>query len=209
MFQMQLLSPRLLEVYEDNPREIAEKDFQQLCESLKSDKDYFTARPCLVNLNEDGKYIIYAGAQRFRAACTLGFTEIPCYVSEDLSEEVMRKRCLLDNHHAGRWDIDKLANHWDIDELKAIGDSFMKSLNIPDLNAILEEAQMQGEAEAETEKATDNGYVIKYEIIFDTEEQQAHWYELLAYLKAQYSDCNTIAERIDALSIKILKDGQH
>lgn len=37
---------------------------------------------------------------------------------------------------------------------------------------------------------------VKYEIIFDNEDQQKRWYDFLGELKGIYPECETIAERI-------------
>lgn len=42
----------------------------------------------------------------------------------------------------------------------------------------------------------DGGYKIKYELIFDTEEQQQRWYDFIVSLKSRYPDYETIAERV-------------
>lgn len=42
----------------------------------------------------------------------------------------------------------------------------------------------------------DGGYKVKYEIIFDNEDQQKRWYDFLGELKGIYPESETIAERI-------------
>jgi hypothetical protein len=64
---------------------------------------------------QDGRYLVYAGFQRAHAANTvLKWKEIPCSVENDLPTEVMRRRAILDNTHAGKWDADTLAN-WEFE----------------------------------------------------------------------------------------------
>ena len=77
-------------------------------------------RPCLVN-SIDGKLIIYAGNQRARAAKKIGFKEVPCIVVENLDEETMKKRVVLDNLHHGEFDYDILACDYEIEDLVEMG----------------------------------------------------------------------------------------
>jgi hypothetical protein len=134
---------------------------------------------------------IYAGNQRYRAAVDLGWKEIPCIVENDLSIEVMRKRSLLDNHTFGKWDMDVLANKWDIDELLSVGQSLLSEMKIPDLANIGEDNFEEENGSVEKESS----YHIKYELIFDDEQQQDKWYAFLKHLKDRYEG-ETIAERI-------------
>ena len=39
-------------------------------------------------------------------------------------------------------------------------------------------------------------FTIQYNIIFDHEEQQSDWYAFVKYLKEQYPDAETVAERL-------------
>jgi hypothetical protein len=192
-------------IFEENPRDIYEEDFQDLISQIQADKDFFTARPCLVNQDtENGQLIIYAGAQRFRAAKQLGYKEIHCFVNEDLQRDVMLKRSLLDNHHYGRWDFDKLANNYDFEMLQELGRSFMQNVKLPDMSELLNSTEEEKEVKDSLKEAS---YVIKYEIVFDNEEQQSAWYELLAHLKANYKDCDTQAQRIHE-HIKVYFNGK-
>lgn len=50
----------------------------------------------------------------------------------------------------------------------------------------------------------ESGYKIKYEIIFDDEEQQERWYDFIGGLKSRYPACETIAERI----IQFIEDNE-
>jgi hypothetical protein len=195
---MKYIEVSKLEIYEDNPRHINQKDFDVLVESMKNDPKFFNARPCLVNhITEDKKLIVYAGAQRLRAAIKLGYTEVPCNVENNVSIETMRNRCLLDNHHVGQWDFDTLANDWDISELELLGEKFLKDLRIPNLNEFIEnDTEIEQESELVDEKLPkETNYVVKYEIIFDDEQQQSIWYKFLLHLKNEYLG-ETLAEKL-------------
>lgn len=92
-----------------NPRKIDKNQFAKLCQNILNDPEYFSMRPCLVNLI-DGEHIIYAGNQRFRAAKKLGLKEVPCIITKDIPEELLRRRIVLDNIHNGDHDYDMLSS---------------------------------------------------------------------------------------------------
>lgn len=109
-----------LKFYEKNPRKINKVQFEKLCNNILSDSTFFSMRPCLVNV-VDGKNIIYAGNQRARAAKKLGFKTVPCIVSENIDEEIMKKRIVLDNLHHGEFDYEMLSSDYDIPDLIELG----------------------------------------------------------------------------------------
>ncbi len=109
-----------LKFYEKNPRKIDKVQFQKLCNNIKADPDFFAMRPCLINVIE-GKQVIYAGNQRARAAKKIGFKEVPCIIVENIDEETMKKRIVLDNLHHGEFDYDMLATDYDIPDLIELG----------------------------------------------------------------------------------------
>jgi len=105
-----------LTLLERNPRKITKDQMDKLCKSITDDPDFLNSRPILVN-HTDGKYIVYAGNQRVRAAKMLKMKGIPCIVDVNLDPEIMRKRVILDNQTFGEWDFDILANEFNIDVL--------------------------------------------------------------------------------------------
>lgn len=109
-----------LKFYEKNPRKIDKVQFEKLCNNILADQDFFVMRPCLVTII-DGKQVIYAGNQRARAAKKLGIKEVPCIVAENISEEILKKRIVLDNLHHGEFDYEMLASDYDIPELIELG----------------------------------------------------------------------------------------
>ena len=181
--QLRYLPFGILTPYEANPRDIQVEEFEELKRMMKEDPGFFLRRPCLINFDSaSGTHRIYAGNQRYRAALELGYTEIPCFVDTDLPEEVMRQRCLRDNRHNGTWDWDKLGNEWQEAELLDAG------FKDHELHLYF--------SENESEEKPEQGYKIKYDILFDSEEQQQAWYDHLAQLKKEYPDMDTVAERI-------------
>ncbi len=118
MTQIQMIPIKQLTLLEDNPRKIDKDQFSKLVASLESDPGFLDCRPILVNRVPDaGKLLVYAGNQRVRAAKKLGWKEVACIVEDDLEDEVMKKRTILDNKHNGEWDFDLLAANFEIDML--------------------------------------------------------------------------------------------
>lgn len=92
---------------ENNPRKITKTDFKKLCADIKADPNFLKQRPPLINFKDD-KYICYAGYQRVSAAIELGYTELYCWVEDNVSEKLQDERMLKDNLHRGTWDFEKL-----------------------------------------------------------------------------------------------------
>lgn len=87
-----------------NPNRQSEHDFELLCRSME--EDGFTD-PLLLNKtpDENGMYTIEDGEHRWRAAITLGITEVPC-VLLDHSEAQARIATIRHNRARGSHDIE-------------------------------------------------------------------------------------------------------
>ena len=105
---------------ENNPRTIKKADFEKLKESIKSNPDYFEARPIICS-DRTGKNVILGGNQRYEAAKALGLVEVPVIVLHGLDEAREREIVIRDNVNNGDWDFDILANEWDESELEDWG----------------------------------------------------------------------------------------
>jgi hypothetical protein len=129
-----------------NPRFIRDDNFRALVEDM--DKD-----PKMIELKEpwvfplDGKYVVFAGNMRFRAAKDLKRKTIPCkVVSADSTAKEIRGWAIKDNIERGEHDVDLLANEWDLEELGGWGYQLPVWENSQDLDySVLddEEAQRQ------------------------------------------------------------------
>jgi ParB-like chromosome segregation protein Spo0J len=117
---IQEISLKKLKLLDRNPRTITKTQMQKCIESLEKSPEFLHQRPVLVNL-KDGVYTVYAGNQRVRAAKKIGWKNIPCLVSENVSEEELKKFIILDNAHFGENDDDILANDYDINLLLECG----------------------------------------------------------------------------------------
>ncbi len=87
-----------------NPRTIRDERFQNLCDSIRNDPDFFRLRPVLAMA--DGT--IYAGNMRYRAAVKLGMATVPA-IRQDIPMRLAQERAMRDNAQWGEWDEDDLA----------------------------------------------------------------------------------------------------
>jgi ParB-like chromosome segregation protein Spo0J len=105
-------------VNEINPRSVKDADYNRLKRSLQKDPEILTVRPLV--LHSKNNYKLLAGEQRYNALLDLGYKEVPVnWISfaDELNDEQKRRFVLLDNDHAGIWDLPKLTEHWNADEL--------------------------------------------------------------------------------------------
>jgi DNA modification methylase len=91
---------------EYNPRQMTEKQAEELTKSLK---EFGIVDPIIVNSNPERKNIIVGGHQRTNVAKQMGMTEVPVFYI-DLDEKKERELNLRLNKNLGEWDYDMLAN---------------------------------------------------------------------------------------------------
>lgn len=108
--------------------------------------------------------------------------------------EQCEKANIIANKAGGTWDIDILANQFDLQNLSNWG------FESWELHFANEEYSKE-----EKENSQSNSYVIKSEIIFDNEQQKDTWLAYLKWLKRNYDDCETIAERLQMHLNTIIK----
>lgn len=102
---------------EYNPRQISEKQFDDLKNSIKR---FGLVDPILVNTNKDRYGIIIGGHMRTKAAVALGINIIPV-VELDLTLEKEKELNVRLNKNTGSWNHDDLANYFDIEDLSDWG----------------------------------------------------------------------------------------
>lgn len=104
MNKEQIVYKKLSELHlnEKNPR----KNDNAVDAVAKSIEKYGFKNPLIVD--SEGK--IWCGNTRFKASKKLGLKEVPCIVSDDLTEEQIREYALLDNktNELADWDFDLL-----------------------------------------------------------------------------------------------------
>lgn len=124
--------------YANNPR----KNDEAVKYVAQSMKDFGCKVPLVIDTNG----VIVAGHTRYKAARYLGWTEVPCIVAEDLSEEQVKAFRLADNKVAeiAEWDdemlnveledilnIDMEVYGFSLDEEEAEDDKYTTKINIP------------------------------------------------------------------------------
>ena len=112
--------------YENNPRN-NEPAVSAVANSIKS---FGFKVPIIVDRNN----VIVAGHTRLKASKSLGYTEVPCVIADDLTEEQVKAFRLADNKTAelAEWDLEKLT-----EELQFI-DMDMEQFGFEDLEKELE-----------------------------------------------------------------------
>ena len=98
---------------EYNPRQLTEKQHQDLTDSLKR---FGMVDPVIVNRHPDRDNIIVGGHQRLRIWKELGNKEAPT-VEVELDRDKERELNIRLNRNSGEWDWDALANGFDVAEL--------------------------------------------------------------------------------------------
>jgi DNA modification methylase len=102
---------------EYNPRQLTQKEHQDLTDSIKR---FGLVDPILVNSNSERKDVVIGGHQRLAIAKELGIKEVPT-VEHDLSYEKEKELNVRLNKNTGSWDWDVLANEFDLEQLVDIG----------------------------------------------------------------------------------------
>jgi ParB-like chromosome segregation protein Spo0J len=127
----------------NNPRIIRDKEFKNLCRSIKDNPKFFEARPLILS-NRTGELIIIAGNQRYEAAKALKMKEAPTYLMEGLTEEKEKEITIRDNTNQGEWSMDDLANAWGDLPLADWGVKMPEDWEkpIPEENKAIDEANM-------------------------------------------------------------------
>jgi DNA modification methylase len=119
-----------IQLLEDNPRTISDKEFKALCKDLKKDPNFLIQKPPLVNnITSKGIKVCYAGNQRLKALKHLGYTEITVWMENDVPKAIQDDRMLKDNLHRGEWNLDMLSM-FDTSFLQSagFGDDFMSNM---------------------------------------------------------------------------------
>lgn len=152
-----LLPINEIEILNDNPREINDKEFKALCKDIANDPNFLMQRPPLVNYCV-GRNICYAGNQRVKAARAIGMTSMHVWREHDVPKELQDERMMKDNLHRGEWNMDMLKN-FNMDFLLDVGfkaedlNPFFNDVIVPEE----EDFDLEAELEAITEPVTKPG----------------------------------------------------
>jgi ParB family chromosome partitioning protein len=136
-----------------NPRFINTVEFKALQDSLK---EFGFVEPLVVNLREDSSFTleekvwtIVGGHQRFEAAKSLGYKEVPV-VFVNVTKEKEKILNLALNKISGEWDTDQLAEIlYELTQEDQIPESEILGFSHEEINAILNTIMDIGEEEKE------------------------------------------------------------
>lgn len=152
----------------------------------------------------DEQGVILAGHTRYYAAQSIGLTKVPVHVAMGLTPAEARAYRLADNRTAeqAEWNDELLAA-----ELRTLqADAFdldATAFDAGELGTLLANAVGDAPGTVSRGPATP---IIRYELIFDTEEQQEQWFAFLRWLKATepYGRLATIGARVAAFTETLL-----
>jgi DNA modification methylase len=101
----------------NNPRHIADKNFNKLVESIKNFPQMLEIRPIVVN----DDMIVLGGNMRLKACKEAGLKEVHIIRAKDLTEDQQREFIIKDNVGFGEWDWEMINADWNKDELEDWG----------------------------------------------------------------------------------------
>lgn len=167
------LSVELMEINslieaEYNPRELTDKQYLQLKDSLLR---FGVIDPVLVNVNPERENIIIGGHQRTKVWRDLGNTTIPC-IKLNLSAEQEKELNIRLNKNTGQFDKDALNSFFDREELIDWGFEEWEFGIQEDVDySILDEEDFDDDLENELDEMT-NGVKKAIQIEFEPEHYE-------------------------------------
>lgn len=172
-----------------NPRTITNDEFEGLIKSIQL---FGQAENFVVNKREvNGKpYILVSGHQRIRAMKELGYYEAEFEVREMSEEDEKLLNVTLNNQ--------KIQGKFDPILLDEMLEPLKLNANYGNLRlGLLESLDLSGHStDVEVDQAElDGDKSLKFELIFDTLEQQKQFVTFIGYLKANVEG-ETVAERL-------------
>lgn len=156
--KVEKISVKEIRPYEDNPR-YNDEAVQYVKESIKQ----FGFKVPMV-ITSDG--VIVTGHTRFKASLELGYTEVPCVIADDLSEEQVQAFRLADNRvsEIAEWDEGLLFQ--ELQEMEKAFDLGAFGFSLDDFEIKLADDEEEKEEEPEVkfteELLEENNYVVLF-----------------------------------------------
>lgn len=118
-------------------------------------------------------------------------------------DEKRNKLAILDNstNELSSWDYDLLNEDFDEDYLNNL------SINIIDNNFEIEDEDTE-DSDEQNQEQINKSFRVTYEICFNDEIEQEHWYRFLQVLKKKYPQLETISERILVVTDNWVKNNE-
>lgn len=151
----------------DNPRVIPSRAIEVVAESLR---EFGWQQPLVV----DSDYMLIVGHTRLLAAQSLGATEVPVVVADDLTPEQVRAYRIADNRTGDytTWDMPELVR-----QLDELAPNFGDVLALQDWEAVVAEFDALSVdvplPDGEEESVHDPSAQIALVVVFETKEQRA------------------------------------
>jgi hypothetical protein len=170
--------------YENNAKEHPEEQVDLIVESIVH---YGFCEP--ISIDKEG--VIIKGHGRYLALQKLERKEAPCYVRDDLTPDEVRGLRIADNKVAESGTSNEKLKL----ELETINveDTFT-GYSPAEIQLIIDPPQIHNEASRSGGTA-----VLSFTIVFDSEEQQNHWFAFLRHLKANREEETNAAKIIGFL----------
>jgi ParB/RepB/Spo0J family partition protein len=113
--------------HKENPNEQNEKTFDSLVERIREDgiDEPILVYPELIKMQPTGKYVIYSGHHRVKAAKVVGLTKVPAIIREGWDEDRYALELVTRNNLTGKMNphkftelFDRLKKKYDPEQLK-------------------------------------------------------------------------------------------
>jgi hypothetical protein len=199
-----------LELLPGNPRK---GNVDAVAKSLEA----FGQRKPVVARRKDGSEegVVLAGNTTLQGGRKLGWTHIAVtWVDDD--DKTAAAFAIADNrtHDLGEYDDEAIIEMVksfddDLDLLDASGYDLMDIEDLVEHIAGPDEVDFSDIVEDDDEPSGERippKPVIQYAIIFDNEQQQQRWFSFVRWLKSEYSDKDTVAERLDDFLASVIED---
>lgn len=174
-----------LKEHPNNPRSITQEALEILAESLKEDRQLFSARPVIVS-NRTGENIILAGNQRYKASIIAGFDKIPVYLIPGLTEKEEERIMFKDNaDNYGKTDWAIMENSGWIDDL----------INNPTLGIKVPEMYLP-KVESDVEAKPRAVALQDFTIYFADDDEYAEFMKFLSHLRNRFGAFPSVSKRI-------------
>lgn len=170
-YKRERVDPKTLILYDGNPRQIKDANFEKLKKSIQEFPEMLNLRPLVI----DEKNQVLGGNMRLRVALDLGLETVPVICAIGLTESQKKEFIIKDNVSFGEWDFDILANQWD--DLP-LGDW---CLDVPTFSVIEDDADSFGEPSSAGEST-------KFLMIELTESDYDMAVDILKGISADFSE---------------------
>lgn len=136
-----------------NPRFIKDKEFKNLCQSIKELPEMLELRELIV-FPLKTNFVVIGGNMRLRAGIELKFDGMPCKIlNKSTPASVLREIAIKDNGSYGKNDNDLIANEWEdfiqdswgVEDIKEIDLSEQKDLSEKLTSKIIIEVECKSE----------------------------------------------------------------